>query len=57
MAIRAAQSIGLHCVPPVSECSTAVERQSWELWYETDLADRIDLAFAPIDNEHTDSVF
>ena len=45
MAIRAAQSIGLHCVPPLSEYSTAVERKSWELWYETNLADHIDLVF------------
>lgn len=38
MAIRAAQSIGLHCVPPLTEHSTALERQSWELWYGIDHA-------------------
>ncbi|KAK5062760.1 hypothetical protein LTR84_004835 [Exophiala bonariae] len=32
MAIRAAQSIGLHCVPPPNENTDAIDRQSWDLW-------------------------
>ncbi|KIW12234.1 hypothetical protein PV08_09510 [Exophiala spinifera] len=32
MAIRAAQSIGIHCVPPPTEESSDTERQSWLLW-------------------------
>ncbi|KAK6386904.1 hypothetical protein LTS17_000168 [Exophiala oligosperma] len=32
MAIRAAQSIGIHCVPPPSKDSSDIERQAWLLW-------------------------